>query len=96
MVKYAEPTLKFSIKEADIVLSDTIGVFFGHKIFLSGKYHENHNVKSEIRISKCETNSNNQNPNELNKKSLCQGKFIVLISIGYKYQKGKCLPPRRD
>ena len=39
----------------------------------SGKYLENHNVKSEIRISKFETNSNNQNPNDLNKKTLCQG-----------------------
>ena len=71
--KYAEPTLKFYIKEADIVLSNTIGVFLATKIFLSGTYHENQNVKSEIRISKFETNSNNQNPNDLNKKTLCQG-----------------------
>ena len=69
MGKYAKQTLKFSIKEADIVLSNTIGVFLAIKIFLSGIYHEKHNVKSEIRISKCETNSNNQNPNDPNKKS---------------------------
>ena len=75
MGKYAEQTLKFSIKEGDIVLSNTIGVFLATKFFLSGTYHENHNVKSEIRISKFETNSNNQNPNDL-KKSLCQGGLI--------------------
>jgi hypothetical protein len=60
-------SLKFSIKEADIVLSNTIGVFLARKIFFSGTYHENHNVKSEIRISKFETNSNNQNHNDLKK-----------------------------
>ena len=49
MGKYSAATLKFSIKEADIVLSNTIGVFLATKFFLSGTYHENHNVKSEIR-----------------------------------------------
>ena len=33
MGKYAEQTLKFSIKEADIVLSNTIGVFLATKFF---------------------------------------------------------------
>jgi hypothetical protein len=54
-------------------LSNTYWCFLATKNLLPGKYHENHSVKSEIRISKFETNSNNQNPNDLNKKSPCQG-----------------------
>ena len=54
MGKYAEQTLKFSIKVADIVLSNTIGVFLATKFF----YLEHItkitmlNPKSEYRDSK--------------------------------------------
>jgi len=54
MGKYSEPTLKFFIKEADIVLSNTIGVFLATKFL----YLEHVtkitmlNPKSEYRNSK--------------------------------------------